>query len=236
MTPLMHALLSCLAVTSSMAALATPTQATSATAAQRTWPRIQPVTATYAIDFERGFTLELPLRDGAGRIRYLLACRAGRPGYMDTAPTGDGGNWTGDLMCTLNAGRTSTNELSLLSDDGDSAWHSRGVFELHDLTGACAAYPEFGRHRSFRVRGMRVSLRVDGVLLTHANALRAARLRVDAVPDAGAIYAQAAQSGYRNPGLDGCGTIRRGNDTRMCRNAVANWEVCPGLPATGVLR
>jgi hypothetical protein len=202
----------------------------------RTWPRIRPITVERTIDFERGFTLDLPLRDSNGRTRYLLACRAGRPGYMDVAPSGDDGNWTGDLMCTLNAGRTSTNDLSLLSDDDESAWHSRGVFDLRELTGACAAYPEFGRDRAFRMRGMRISLHVHDVVLARADRLRSAGLRIDVVPDANATDEQAAQPGYRDPGREGCGTIRRGNDVRMCRGAAGGWTACPEQPATGVRR
>jgi hypothetical protein len=185
----------------------------------------------------------LPLRDLAGDIRYRLICRGGDRRRLDRLHARLGMmSYVGDFTCILNPGGRE-GDASLLSEDGSSAHHSRGAFYQRELVGACAAYPEYGRIRNFRLRGFALTLAMTDVEMQSPGRVRAgdegtmrpiraatftARLRRDAT----ARTAGAERPGYLDPmGNPGqCRQVRRGNAPRMCRNRdTFSWERClPG--------
>lgn len=190
----------------------------------REWPSVQPLQRQVSVDF-RGeqIQIDIPIRATDGRVIYDFACRGGSERYLDALP----GNWVGPLMCTLAEGDRPTEE-SLLSEDDSAAWFSRGEFRGEDLVGDCGRYPEYGRRRSFRVRGMRITLEAREVHTDSVDVVRSFLLSVSVVPDPTATTAQAEQPGFLNPHGQGrsCRTVLRGRDPRMCRNASGSWEPC----------
>ena len=132
-------------------------------------------------------------------------------------------------MCTLAEGREAS-ELSLLSEDESPAWFSRGLFNLEDLVGDCAAYPEFGVHRSFRLRGFRLRLSAEDVRMDRSGIAQSFVLVLSLVPDPDAKAARAEQPGFLDPGRQGrsCRVIVRGREPLMCRDwqKGGSWDVC----------
>jgi hypothetical protein len=94
-----------------------------------------------------------------------------------------------------------------------------------DLTGACGRYPEFGRVRHFRLRGMRLTLAFSQVVADRKLGLLSTTLHFTAAPDPGAHAAQAERPGYLPPG-PGCARVRKGDEARMCRNESLSWTEC----------
>ena len=190
---------------------------------ERHWPVIQPVHRRVLIDLHsERIQIDVPIKAQDGKVVYTFACRGGSDRYLDTLPE----NWVGPLMCTLAEGTRAT-ETSLLSEDDSAAWHSRGQYRPEDLVGACGDYPEYGRHRSFRLRGMRVTLDAQDVS-GDARGVQSFVLAIDVAADSTATTPKADQPGFLDPRRQGrsCTTVLRGRDVRMCRNAMGSWEPC----------
>jgi hypothetical protein len=198
----------------------------SAQSVGRAWPHIRPTTARFRVDFALGkVVIDLPLRDRIGRERYHFACRGVRESYLDSLKD----NWVGPLMCTLAEG-TEAREESLLSEDDSAAWFSRGQFRREDLVGECAKYPEFGVHRSFRLRGFRLTLDADHVVVDATGRAASFVLRISVSPDETARSEQAERPGFLDPQGQGrsCAVVLRGTESRMCRDWQhgGSWELC----------
>jgi hypothetical protein len=190
------------------------------------WPTVKPFTQSFPVDLmSERIVIDVPITDQAGAVVYRFACRGGDVAYLDSL----GENWVGPLMCTLAAGDRATEE-SLLSEDGSAAWHSRGQFRREELVGDCAKYPEFGIHRSFRLRGFRLTLDAQNVVLDGDTLARSFVLAVSLVDDPDAILSQAERSGFLDPRGKGrtCGSVIPGREPRMCRDwqAGGSWAVC----------
>jgi len=197
------------------------------------WPEMREfaLRSAFRLDAPR-VDIDIPLRDPAGAVRYRLICRGGSQAHLDDVSerTGTSG-YLPDLTCILNAGDRES-DASLLSEDESAAYYSRGRFVLSELAGACARYPEYGLVRHFRLRGMELELSVSG-LATAASGAAAGRpahalLVVSVRRDLSARTAKAEQPGYLRPGgTAACGTVRRGNGPRMCRDAATSaWTQC----------
>jgi hypothetical protein len=188
------------------------------------WPHVRPVTARFTVDLRaEKVNIDLPIKDHAGKTLYHFACRGVSETYLDSLP----GNWVGPLMCTLADG-AQAKEDSLLSEDGSAAWHSRGQFRGEDVVGACARYPEFGTHRSFRLREFRLNLAVQDTQTDHDGKAQSFILAVSVVNDAAATTPQAARPGFLSPHRPGasCNIVVRGQEPLMCRDDRGSWQVC----------
>ncbi len=200
------------------------------------WPEVREFLLKTGIQLSATrIDLDLPIYDQAGGIRYRLICRGGNEAYLDRVSerTGTAG-YLPNLTCILNVGDQET-DASLLSEDESAAYYSRGRFVLSDLVGACAHYPEYGLVRHFRLRGMELTLSLSDLTMEATSARGTnvpvyALLSVSVRRDPSALTAKAEQPGYLRPdGTEaGCRIVRRGNNQRMCRNAVTSaWEQCP---------
>jgi hypothetical protein len=189
------------------------------------WPPVQPASARFHVDLgaERAI-IDLPLKGRDGAVLYHFACRGVRETYLDTLP----GNWVGPLMCTLAEGTEAT-EGGLLSEDASPARYSRGQYRANQLVGDCARYPEFGVHRSFRLRGFRLTLDAEDVRTDGAGVAQSFVLAVSVVADASAVTANAARPGFLDPQRPGgsCRTAVRGAEPLMCRDDRGSWRECP---------
>lgn len=178
---------------------------------------------TFPVDLRaEKVVIDLPLKSDAGTIVYHFACRGGRDHYLDSLPD----KWVGPLMCTLADGDRAT-EHSLLSEHDSAAWFSRGRFRGEEPIGECARYPEFGQHRSFRLRGFRLSLDAQDIRVDAGGSPASFVLAVAVVPDPTATTARAARPGYLDPRAPdaSCRTPVRGQRPLMCRGVGGSWQV-----------
>jgi hypothetical protein len=188
------------------------------------WPKIQPLNVRVPVNLSlEQITIDLPIKNSRGDVVYHFACRGGSDTYLDSLAE----NWVGPLMCTLAEGRQATEE-SLLSEDDSAAWFSRGQFHPKELIGDCGRYPEFGTHRSFRLRGFQLTLDAENVVTNSQGAAISFILHISVVDDATATKASAERPGFLDPrGAGGnCSVVRRGQEPRMCRDANFSWERC----------
>lgn len=190
------------------------------------WPAVLPVTLRIPIDLtSERIVIDVPLKNRTGQVIYHFACRGGSEAYLNSLR----GNWVGPLMCTLGE-RAEATDHSLLSEDETAAWFSRGLFNREDLVGDCAAYPEFGIHRSFRLRGFRLSLAAQNVQTDRAGVPQSFVLVISLVADANAKAGQAERPGFLDPHRQGrsCRVVVPGREPRMCRDweKGGSWGVC----------
>jgi len=101
------------------------------------WPQLAPLSQRFELGASQ--VLAVPLKVAQGHVAYQLVCRA-----QDMAA----------VRCDL-LDATKKGGRSLLMHAG---LRDRGLFHARDLEGACGAYPQFGRQRSFRLRGFELSL------------------------------------------------------------------------------
>jgi hypothetical protein len=211
-------------------------------AAQAAWPAIAPIDAEVGLDFTspRQF-LQIPLRDRDGRVHYRLTCRGGSPEYMDEVAENTGIMFNGEFGCILTPGEEDS-DRSILTEEGIPDYFSRSFFSEANLVGTCAAYPQFGVKRSFRARGMVVTLAFDDLIVSDEAERKRAAARVEGAhavlhgvfhvsvrPDTSAATARAEQPGFLDPKGDQalCRTPRKGNPMRMCRDQTSAWAECP---------
>jgi hypothetical protein len=90
-----------------------------------------------------------------------------------------------------------------------------------ELHGDCAIYPEYGRLRHFRLRGMSVTLSFEDVRFKESNGdarpqLASYKLRVTVAPDSKAMRDIAESSGYLDPHRKeagrSCAVVRKGEE------------------------
>src|SRR5205814_933259 len=116
------------------------------------WPAVLPLTKEYLIDFSSEWvSIDLPIAGISGKTGYLFWCRGGSTENLDAYEEKTGTSFVGSFLCRLNEGAT-PQDISLLQEDGAAVWYSRGLFSEPSVTGACAAYPEYGARRTFALR------------------------------------------------------------------------------------
>jgi hypothetical protein len=158
-----------------------------------------------------------------GRPLYLFVCRnADDPEAQQLNVI-----YAGDLDCRLIEAHLGEVETNLLIETPNvAAWYSRGRMFAEELYGDCARYPEYGRHRMFRLRGMRLSLQFEDVHFTDGPApvgrrapqLLSYTLVITVASDPTALSPIAAPSGYLDPQRvvngqrRGCGVVQTGTE------------------------
>ena len=124
------------------------------------WPRIQEVEKLFALDMTQPeIEIHEPIRDEEGKVRYLLVCRGGSGNAMEPIFSSPLPHiYARPLTCVLHPGEREGwgNLLTRPFDVIDS--DMRGYFDLEDLQPPCDQVPELGHERSFRLRGMRLTI------------------------------------------------------------------------------
>ncbi|MBI3352138.1 MAG: hypothetical protein HY036_06125 [Nitrospirae bacterium] len=194
------------------------------------WPVIKEFTMDFPIQ-TNAEKLEFvkPLDDMNGTVKYLFVCRGGSTEYLDKLSDQTKINYVGVLGCRLIEGNKEE-EYSLLAEDDDSPWHTRGqYFTFNEVTSDCGNYPEFGRMRHFRLRGFELTLLAKDFIYNKTN-LNSFKLQISLRQDPKVKTSQAEQTGYITPYQTGrnCKIIIKGNEPRMCRNweKGGSWEEC----------
>lgn len=128
------------------------------------WPNVRPFSKIVIINWQAQKQLvSVNIPSQSGNPTYKLVCFSGN----DSAAQEQAIVYSGGLVCALGELATPNAWLfgnrSLLSDGKTEAMFSRGNFNPEDIVGACSTYPEFGRNRSFHLRGLVVNLRLSDV-------------------------------------------------------------------------
>jgi hypothetical protein len=205
---------------------------------EHSWPVMQEFrySAGIRLDYRRA-DLDIPLYDDRGITQYRLICRSGDEERRREIEERTGASaYQNEMICILNVGDREA-DASLLSEDGTAARYSRGSFNSSSLVGACAAYPEYGLVRHFRLRGFELTIGLSEVVTTKGISrcgeenvrIEYALVTISLRRDRTARTAKAEQPGFLNPGGNpqACTTIRRGNAPRMCRDLQTfSWGEC----------
>jgi hypothetical protein len=110
---------------------------------------------------------------------YKLQCHS--VGY-----TGDPDfDYSGDFECRLSSVGGHDTYSTLLTEDSRQSrdWESRGRFFSHSLQGPCAHVPQFGATRTFKLRGIKLTLQVIDPRFSVTEKLQSLKLRVVVQPD-----------------------------------------------------
>jgi len=194
------------------------------TAAWGGWPVVaqQDVTFTVNASSPRN-DISIVLFGLDAKPLYRLVCRGGSDEYRDQIFARSEIYYVPDLMCVLNEG-DEEHEGSLLSEGQEPAWYTRGQFRWPDLIGVCGNYPEFGRVRHFRLRGMEITLTASGISLDdgHLSSF-ALRIQVRNARDARTRHAE--PPGFLRPEGE-CTAIRKGVEPARCRKPSGDWGEC----------
>jgi hypothetical protein len=198
--------------------------------AQDTWPAIRSLSVTIPVTIRADGAaqrIEQAIVAPSGTVLYEFRCRAGTTAQLDALGDAEGENYVAPLVCAL--GQAGEPGLGALLAEDDVALHAtRGQVRAEELEGACGRYPEFGRVRHFRLRGMRLTLIFSRVVAEREGNFLRTSMQLRAEPDPGAHLSQAERPGYLPPEAD-CRRVRKGVETRMCRDESFSFTECANL-------
>jgi hypothetical protein len=123
------------------------------------WPEPMAQCAEATADSIADIELRRTVLSTASEPLYDLTC-LGADRFPDWDREFD---WSGDLMCHLRSTNSSAPRTNLLQDDPDATrdWQTRSRFLEKELQGDCGRVPEIGSLRTFRLRGMKLTVRVE---------------------------------------------------------------------------
>ena len=118
----------------------------------REWPKIALLKKNFSFPDMSNPAVDLVIPGVDGAPLYKLECHSG-----DTYE-GKDFDYSGDFECRLISASGKDAYSTLLTYDPLQTrdYESRARFFLSDLEGKCGDYPEYGRVRTFRLRGMRL--------------------------------------------------------------------------------
>ena len=124
------------------------------------WPTILPArTSTFVTSENSGVILDIFSEDNPSVKLYTLRCNNGNAQYKIPGE----GDYSGMFQCHLLSLCAAGPDLLEGEDDwsGGKSYNTRGVFKYEQLIGPCNDDPEFGFHREFNMRGMKLELTVS---------------------------------------------------------------------------
>ncbi len=145
----------------------------------QTYPEVGPLQRTVEVPDVGKANVSVDIRSVDGTPLYRLQCHSA--GY-----TGDPDfDYSGDFECRLSSISDHDTYSTLLTEDAHQSrdWESRGRFFSADLRGACAHIAEFGANRTFKLRGMILTLQITDPKFTDIDKLRSLKLTVTVRPD-----------------------------------------------------
>ncbi len=151
------------------------------------WPSVGPVQHTFNVPEASKANISLTIRSSTGASLYRLQCRGGY------AAANQNFAWSGDFECRLIPYGKVIYYSTLLTEDvyQNEDWESRGRFFAANLEPPCAHVPQFGSIRTFRLRGMKLTLHVIDPIVV-AGKLKSLKLRVMVRADSSARRSIAA--------------------------------------------
>jgi hypothetical protein len=133
------------------------------------WPKVQTTKKTICLANRKKESARLLIRSENGKPLYLLECRINAYDHQD--PNFD---YSGDFECRLTSLYSKESISTLLTEEEHPTrdWQSRGRFLLEELAGKCADYPEYGKVRHFRLRGMELTIAVEAYTTEEGSAAK----------------------------------------------------------------
>jgi len=148
------------------------------TESKRSWPVINPVKKTFHFIDHHEMGAKLRIVGIDGTPLYQLEC------YLNAYDREDRDfNYSGNFECRLTSLYSKDRYSTLLTDQIHPTrdWQSRGRFLLEEITGKCAEYPDYGRVRHFRLRGMNLTLEIKNLKIKLGSAAENAPWYVDRI-------------------------------------------------------
>lgn len=161
---------------------------------QKRWPLIQPAQKIKRITLpniddpnhlkEAGVNsnFDLMIRSIKGDLLYKIEC--GNPDRSDAKVF----EYSGDFQCRMIVAGKEVTPVDLLSEVSRSThdWQSRARFFANEVLGRCGEIIDYGRERTFRLRGMKITLAMSDIQADKSGrvpTLEGFIFRADAVPD-----------------------------------------------------
>lgn len=143
------------------------------------WPEISPFKKIVHFAGRQSTKLEIVGRRGTPL--YLLQC------YLnpsDDDNDSDHFSYSGAFECRLTS-RYDNRQSTLLTENPYPTrdWESRGRFLIEEITGKCADYPDYGRVRNFKLRGMNLTLEIKDFKIKPASSAENAPWYVERIKE-----------------------------------------------------
>lgn len=209
------------------------------------WPQVRATEATVGFTYGAPFfSMVLPIYSVDGKRLYTFGCLGGNLGYLDRFSDRTGVDVVGPVMCTLGQGPDWEGGGLLTEDAYDSGkpWFTRGYFspELFEAFDRCRDYPDYGAHRTFRLRGIRLDIVIRRPEYNDP-AFDEFEMSVSVKNDPTAVTVSAEPSVYRNPFAKGgdCRKVEAGVEALLSPETLVRipekFFHLPPLTVAGVL-
>ncbi len=128
----------------------------------QSWPIIRPVEQTYHVNNPDQAGVTLTIRTPTGSVIYKIDC-----GNGDTPDNAFSFDFSGDFECLLQTVPPDYSFSTYFTENPhqDRDWQSRARFFASEVADPCAQIPDLGRIRTFRLRGMKVTLAMSKISL-----------------------------------------------------------------------
>jgi hypothetical protein len=164
------------------------------------WPEIASLRKSFSFSSASNASAAVTIL-GKDGTPHLLECHTYE---HETDPEFD---YSGDLECRLKSLYSEDTYPTLLTEERKPTrdWQSRGRVMVEDLEGSCADHPEWGRIRSFDLRGMKLTLSLSDVAIVPGGVgpigrtLGSFSFEVSAAPNPAAKSSIAARTPYEEP-------------------------------------
>jgi hypothetical protein len=134
---------------------------TAMSAAKHIWPIVQGLQETYNFNDPATASLKLIIKeDRSDRPLYVLECHSGL--YEGGS---DPDFFSGLFDCQLSSLYSTDSVSTLFSETKHQLadWDNRGRFMSDQLLPGCASYPDYGQRRTFRLRGMVITIALSDI-------------------------------------------------------------------------
>jgi len=129
--------------------------------AGHSWPEVTPVEKDFQIDSISDAYVSFEVTGKNAEILYRFECATPNVASKRKIQF----DYMGGFECRLWSPADETRSTLLIENSHDNDWQSRGRFAAYEVVGSCAEYPEFGRIRHFRLRGMLLTLTLNHIRL-----------------------------------------------------------------------
>lgn len=131
----------------------------------KSWPPVKPLDRKYHFSSVHEAKLKTLIYGEDGKGLYILECYS-----FAAAPKTGEFMYSGDFECRLHSSDNRDRDSSLLTElaNADADWESRGRFLSEQLAAPCGDYKNLGRTRSFRLRGLRLDLKLSSIVFDEA--------------------------------------------------------------------
>jgi hypothetical protein len=138
--------------------------------ASHNWPHIRPFDHKYVFKTQEEMFLQFPILTVDGKTAYLVECAS--PFAKNPRANAYDFAWSGDFECRVAKPRAWTlpsSQLLAESTQVTKEWESRAVFYWNELTPDCRDFPDWGATRVFRLRNMRLTIRITNPQIVPPN-------------------------------------------------------------------